>query len=106
MGSFTLLAGYMPFSGSDAQCARNIIASRYTIKPDKWSGVSHDAIQFVRSLLEPNPHVRLSAQQALDHPWIISNTKNATKNVDIGIARALHNYSQASKFRRCCMAMM
>ena len=36
----------------------------------EWRGVSQAARNFVRRLLERDPVIRMSAEQALAHPWI------------------------------------
>merc|ERR1719443_165422 len=83
----------------------------------KWNGVSAEAKDFVRSLMEVNPTKRLSAQQALEHPWI-TNTRDALDTVETSSEPsscgsledetnkaliALCEFSNASRFRRCCM---
>jgi len=57
-------------------------------------------------LLEVDPQVRLTAQTALEHPWIVRRQQARPVEVDVGVVKALHQFSQASKFRRCCMEMM
>lgn len=35
-----------------------------------WSNVSKDAKEFIRALLQPDPHRRLTSAQALNHSWL------------------------------------
>jgi calcium-dependent protein kinase len=36
------------------------------------------AMAFVKKLMTPNPHMRISIQEALNDPWIVKNAKIAT----------------------------
>merc|ERR1712086_168044 len=65
---FILIAGYMPFSGSDDVQSKNIQEGKYTIKPAKWKNVSKEAQDFVQSLLRVDPEKRLTSSTALEHP--------------------------------------
>jgi len=103
--AFILLAGYMPFFGNEATQSKHIKEGKYTMKPERWDTISQEAHDFVKSLLTVDPEKRLSAQAALDHPWI-SNRFARQVTVDEGVASALRQFGQASKFRRCCMEMM
>mmetsp|Transcript_130849 Transcript_130849/g.279952 ORF Transcript_130849/g.279952 Transcript_130849/m.279952 type:complete len:555 (+) Transcript_130849:79-1743(+) len=102
---FIILSGYMPFSGAEEKMSRAICGGNYTWKPERWGGVSEEATHFVKSLLEVNPATRLTAGQALEHPWIQRvHEKGAV--VDRGVAEALREFGHAGKFRRCCMEMV
>jgi len=103
---FILLAGYMPFSGNEAQQTMNITAGRYSMKPERWKNVSPDAQEFTKKLLKVDPEVRLTAQLALEHPWVTSRHTKANIEIDEGVVSALRKFGSASKFRRCCMEMM
>lgn len=103
---FICLAGYMPFSGSEAIQTKNIQEGKYRWKPERWKNVSELGQEFVRALLQVDPKKRLNAQQALDHQWIANREKIQKKEVDPLVVDALRQFGQATKFRRCCMEMM
>mmetsp|Transcript_45604 Transcript_45604/g.145524 ORF Transcript_45604/g.145524 Transcript_45604/m.145524 type:complete len:574 (-) Transcript_45604:91-1812(-) len=104
--SFILLAGYMPFSGSEQAQQSNILAGKYTLKKERWKTVSESATHFVQALLQVDPKKRLSAETALQHPWIASRVEQVCVEIDAGIVDGLLQFGRASKFRRCCMEMM
>jgi len=114
---FILLSGSMPFSGNDAAQIGNITAGKYIMKPEKWGKltrggkvfheVSAEARGFIRSLLEVDPSKRLTAQQALEHPWIARSRENIGEDVSMQpCCEALRRFSRTSKFRRCCLEML
>jgi calcium-dependent protein kinase len=103
---FVLLAGYMPFSGSQSCQMKKIAKGDYLIKEDRWSTVSPDATAFVKGLLELDPAKRLSAQTALDHPFITKGRFQSKVDVDGSIVTALRDFGQQSAFRRCVLCMI
>jgi serine/threonine protein kinase len=44
----------------------------YHFDEDDWSSVSEEAKSFVEMLLEGNMYNRMTADQALEHPWVSS----------------------------------
>jgi len=69
---FILLSGYAPFSGADEKAV--LRAVRSAKGPDfddpAWEAVSGGARGLVARLLDPNPATRLTAADALRHPWV------------------------------------
>jgi len=108
--AFILLAGYMPFSGSEGMQKTNILAGRYTMKSERWNPISRSGVEFVKALLQVDPELRLTAEQALEHPWVQTqhtrDLQQAMSDIDMNIIDSLRQFGQASKFRRCCMNLM
>jgi calcium-dependent protein kinase len=53
-------------------------AGDFEFDPEEWDGISEEAKSIVRKLLVVDPENRLSAQQALNDPWIQKHShKNA-----------------------------
>ena len=58
----------------------------YEFKDNEWEGISEDAKDLIRKLLEYSPDKRLSAEEALDHPWfhnILGESKISNKSMVI-----------------------
>lgn len=104
---FILLAGSFPFPPGRTQ-TKQIQLGTYAMKPDTWNQVSKEGINFIQSLLQVNPDKRLTAQAALDHPWITNRHKRdgPPKEIDQPVVDALRQFGRASKFRRCAVHMM
>ena len=69
--TFIILCGCPPFNGADEQgILDSIRIGTFKFKQKIWKSVSNDAKDFIRKLLIRNPINRLSAKQALEHPWI------------------------------------
>jgi calcium/calmodulin-dependent protein kinase I len=57
-----------------------ILVADYSFTPiEYWRGVSETARDFIRRCLTTDPHARMTAHEALNHPWI--KEEEATKDV-------------------------
>jgi calcium-dependent protein kinase len=104
--TFILLAGYMPFKGSEQEQADAILKCNYKWDTGKWLHVSPQGIAFTKGLLCLEPSSRLTAEMSLKHPWIKRRLKHKGRQIDKAVPEALRHFAKASKFRRCCLEMM
>ncbi|KAI8146191.1 kinase-like domain-containing protein [Fennellomyces sp. T-0311] len=69
--TFTLLSGYTPFWGEDqATLFESIMSGKYEYDEDYWEDISDSAKDLIDRLLTFNPTRRVTAKEALEHPWI------------------------------------
>uniref|UniRef100_A0A7N0U635 non-specific serine/threonine protein kinase n=1 Tax=Kalanchoe fedtschenkoi TaxID=63787 RepID=A0A7N0U635_KALFE len=98
---YILLCGVPPFwAESEQGVAQAIIRGQIDFKRDPWPNVSDSAKDLVRKMLEPDPKLRLSASQVLEHPWL-TNAKKAP-NVNLGdvVKTRLKQFSMMNRFKR------
>ena len=75
--AYVMLCGYPPFNGrSNREVCLKVKSGKYEFKSKYWKGVSKDAKDFVRKLLQVNPKKRMSIEQALNHPWIVKYNRD------------------------------
>ncbi|EED92424.1 predicted protein, partial [Thalassiosira pseudonana CCMP1335] len=68
---FILLGGYPPFQNDDQKLQfENIKKGNYIFVDKYWGTISDDAKSMIDSLLTIDPAKRLSAEDALSHPWM------------------------------------
>eukprot|EP00300_Choanocystis_sp_HF-7_P031408 c40737_g1_i1.p1 GENE.c40737_g1_i1~~c40737_g1_i1.p1 ORF type:complete len:446 (+),score=96.88 c40737_g1_i1:30-1367(+) len=68
---YTMLCGYQPFLGeSEEDVHAAIVECVYQYNDGDWQHVTKSAKNFIDSLLVSHPSKRLTAKQALAHPWI------------------------------------
>ncbi|XP_072307416.1 serine/threonine-protein kinase H1-like [Eucyclogobius newberryi] len=71
--AFVVLSGSAPFEDeSRAKLSRAIVRGKYSFSGDPWPRVSDPAKDFIARLLLVDPRARLTADQALQHPWVAS----------------------------------
>jgi serine/threonine protein kinase len=67
--AYILLCGYPPFNGSNDMIQESILKGSLCFSGKGWGDKSNDAKDFISCLLRKDVN-RLSAQQALRHPWL------------------------------------
>ena len=77
-----MMAGFPPFDGeNDAEVLASIVAVRFSFPSPEWDDYSDDAKNFISSILKEDPTQRLTARQALDHPFIAKHNTEEQRNV-------------------------
>ena len=85
---YILLGGYPPFHDDNhAILYRKIKAADYAFDPQYWDQVSDDAKDLIKKMLVVDPDKRLTASQALRHPWFMVGdheliSRNLAKTLD------------------------
>ncbi|XP_053173439.1 calcium/calmodulin-dependent protein kinase IGb [Scomber japonicus] len=73
--TYILLCGYPPFyEESETRLFSKIMKAQYEFDSPFWDDISESAKDFIRNMMQKNPHMRYSTDQALRHPWIIGKT--------------------------------
>jgi len=104
--AYVLLSGTMPFYGSKETKLDNISHGRYKMHKDVWDPLSSKSKEFVQCLLDTDPKVRLTAKQALAHPWIKERRGNAPMPPPRHVLNALSSWKSAPKLQRACLTLM
>ncbi|EON65123.1 CAMK/CAMK1 protein kinase [Coniosporium apollinis CBS 100218] len=70
--TYFLLCGYTPFDrDSNLEEMQAILVADYSFTPvEYWRGVSQAAREFIKRCLTTEPTARMTAHEALSHPWI------------------------------------
>lgn len=103
---YMMLVGSPPFYGSDDEVLRKIKTGSANFASSRFRKLSPTTRGFVQSLLVRDPHERLSAADALEHPWITGRHRAEEVVIDEDILRSLKGFSHASGFRRALLSMM
>jgi len=78
---YMLLTGELPFQSSERyELFQLIKQGKYTFPPHLWNGISEEAKDLIRCLLEIDPNTRITADQALAHPWVSPPTTTSTSS--------------------------
>eukprot|EP00931_Biecheleriopsis_adriatica_P103609 TRINITY_DN78417_c0_g1_i1.p1 TRINITY_DN78417_c0_g1~~TRINITY_DN78417_c0_g1_i1.p1 ORF type:complete len:709 (-),score=166.60 TRINITY_DN78417_c0_g1_i1:55-2127(-) len=102
--AYMLLTGAPPFFGTDEEVLNKIKAGT-----PHWSqrfrALSPQAQSFVQVMLVADVNKRLSAREALDHPFVCSSSAKETM-LDADTLKSLRKFAHASAFRRAVLSMM
>lgn len=70
---FYCFCGRLPFDDPSRQKLKaKIFGHSYDFSARQWANVSRSAKQFIASLLHPDPQIRMTAQEAMQHSWLSS----------------------------------
>lgn len=73
---YILLCGFPPFvsdNNDQEELFEDILSGQYGYPSPYWDDISEEAKDLISHMLEPNPNLRFSAEDVLDHPWLDSN---------------------------------
>ncbi|KAG5280024.1 hypothetical protein AALO_G00084100 [Alosa alosa] len=77
---YILLSGESPFQGSsDAETLALVTAAQWEFDDESFEDISSEARNFISSLLNKNMRRRMSCEEALVHPWMLSAGGGAAK---------------------------
>lgn len=91
---YILLGGYAPFEGPVQELARAICKADYCFHDKYWSDISDAAKGMISSLLEIDVERRLSAEEALQCPWMTIEEESLTAKDLSGAKEALTKRKQ------------
>ncbi len=73
---FALLSGKLPFDGkSPAELTKCILKGKFSFAGGNWTNISKEAKDLVLKMMALNPVERISAEEAVKHSWIVSQSK-------------------------------
>ncbi|KAJ9539139.1 hypothetical protein OSB04_031872 [Centaurea solstitialis] len=100
--SYILLCGSRPFwARTESGIFRAVLRADPNFDDIPWPSVSPEAKDFVKRLLNKDYRKRMSAAQALTHPWLSSESHPIP--LDILIYKLVKSYLHASPFKRAAL---
>uniref|UniRef100_A0A6N2LN81 non-specific serine/threonine protein kinase n=1 Tax=Salix viminalis TaxID=40686 RepID=A0A6N2LN81_SALVM len=100
--SYILLCGSRPFwARTESGIFRSVLRSDPNFDDSPWPNVSPEAKDFVQRLLNKDHRKRMTAAQALSHPWL--RDSNQAMPLDIFIFKMVKSYICATSFKRAAL---
>ena len=110
---YILLSARPPFPGDDDdEIVENVTEGNYDLESPPFNKLSKNAIDLIQRLLTMDPEQRISAEQALNHPWFKEfksqekynkiNDKNTMKN----LIENLKTYRRTSVIQETALAYL
>ncbi|KAF7132189.1 hypothetical protein RHSIM_Rhsim09G0028900 [Rhododendron simsii] len=98
---YILLCGVPPFwADTEEGIAQAIIRTKIDFERDPWPRVSKDAKELVKGMLNPNPSIRMTVEEALGHQWI--QNAHQVSNISLGenVKARIKQFSLMNKFKK------
>jgi calcium/calmodulin-dependent protein kinase I len=81
--TYILLCGFPPFYNEKLQeLFEQIMRADYDFPEDYWAEISDNAKNFISRLLVVDPKKRMTAKEALEHPWLSGHAKEHKLKMD------------------------
>ncbi|KAM5549162.1 CDPK-related kinase 5 [Rosa sericea] len=101
--AYILLCGSRPFwARTESGIFRAVLKADPSFDEAPWPSLSVEAKDFVKRLLNKDPRKRMTAAQALSHPWM-RNYNDVKVPLDILIFRLMKMYMRSSSLRKAAL---
>eukprot|EP00347_Sterkiella_histriomuscorum_P023654 403333852 len=96
--TYIMLCGYPPFNAQNENVLfKKIMECDYTFLEDDWESISKEAKDFVSQCLVLDTTKRLTAEMAINHPWLQKHSKECLqKNISNEVLIRLKNFKRPS----------
>lgn len=110
---YVLLSGYMPFQGQTCEEIFDAIRQGHIhFEHEEFKYVSDEGIDLVKRLIKVCPEERLSAEEALQHPWFQifreneSDTTQHNEEFEHALVDRLKQYRGVSHLKRASINLL
>ncbi|XP_076940148.1 CDPK-related kinase 5-like [Bidens hawaiensis] len=101
--SYILLCGSRPFwARTESAIFRAVLKTVPSFTESSWPSLSPMSKDFVKGLLNKDPRKRLTAAQALTHPWIRDHS-TVEVPIDVRVLRSLKSYTASPPLRKAAL---
>ncbi|KAF9622678.1 hypothetical protein IFM89_032599 [Coptis chinensis] len=101
--AYILLCGSRPFwARTESGIFRAVLKADPSFDEPPWPSLSSEAKDFVKRLLNKDPRKRMTAPQAISHPWI-RNYSDVKVPLDILIFKLMKTYMRSSSLRKAAL---
>lgn len=110
-----LLTGRFPFDDrsnpinpSLSKVWKAILTDELDFGRSHWAGISDEAKDFVKMLLNKDPKARPTAREALKHPWLAGAIEERTTGnpLSIAVVQRIQRFSQSSLVKRTILDLI
>ncbi|PIA48796.1 hypothetical protein AQUCO_01300018v1 [Aquilegia coerulea] len=100
--TYILLCGSRPFwARTESGIFRSVLRADPNFDDSPWPSVSPEAKDFVKRFLNKDHRKRMTAAQAMTHPWL--RDENLQVPLDILVYKLLKSYLRATPFKRAAL---
>lgn len=101
--AYILLCGSRPFwARTESGIFRSVLKADPSFNEEPWPSLSSEAKDFVKRLLNKDPRKRITAAQALCHPWL-RNHCEVRVPLDVLVFKLLKIYMRSSSLRKAAL---
>ncbi|XP_073002184.1 calcium-dependent protein kinase 29-like [Typha latifolia] len=104
---YILLCGVPPFwAETDKGIFDAILQGDIDFKSEPWPSISEGAKDLIRKMLTQNPKERITAAQALEHPWLRKDGEASDKPIDSAVLVRMKQFSAMNKLKKLALQVI
>lgn len=105
---YIMLCGYPPFDGqTDEKILKRVISGRFSFKSPEWDDISFEAKDLLAKMLTYSSDKRISAKNALMHPWLNNATRVLLSNTSArSIFANLQNFHTEQQLQKATITFI
>nr|GMD49156.1 calcium-dependent protein kinase 28-like [Ipomoea batatas] len=99
--TYILLCGRRPFwDKTEDGIFKEVLRNKPDFRRKPWPSISNSAKDFVKKLLVKDPRARLTAAQALSHPWVREGGNASDIPLDISVLSNMRQFVKYSRLKQ------
>ena len=103
---YAILSGCFPFEGdTDKEIFDAIKNKKYQFHEEEWKNISKEAKDLIKHMLVDEDK-RYSAEEVLNHPWLVNTAPNSKGTVSKINIKQLENYKNSYNFKKFVLTYM
>ncbi|PHT28162.1 Calcium-dependent protein kinase 29 [Capsicum baccatum] len=104
---YILLSGFPPFwAETEKGIFEEIVKGKLDFESSPWPSISSSAKDLVRKMLTMDPRRRITADEALGHPWLKKDGEASDKPIDSAVLLRLKQFRAANKMKKLALKVI
>ena len=101
---FMLLSGSPPFKGdTEKKIMECALSGKFSFAKKPWPSITAEAKDFVTRCLVKDVKLRMTAREALQHPWLLMTYSDELPALGDDVVASLREFSKMAKFKRLAL---
>mmetsp|Transcript_4903 Transcript_4903/g.9178 ORF Transcript_4903/g.9178 Transcript_4903/m.9178 type:complete len:488 (+) Transcript_4903:452-1915(+) len=105
---YILLVGKPPFNGAtEKEIMMKVLQADYSLQGQEWANISQEAKDLLSKMLTKSSKKRISASQAIVHPWIMHNFSRPSTDRNVVLTlKSLNEFRAGQKLQHAALTFI
>lgn len=104
---YILLSGEPPFwAETDRDILKAVLDGKLDLESSPWPSISNAAKDLIRKMLTRDPKKRITAAQALEHPWLRVDGEASDRPIDNAVQKRLKQFRAMNKLKKVALQVI
>ncbi|GAV75499.1 efhand domain-containing protein/Pkinase domain-containing protein/PseudoU_synth_2 domain-containing protein/EF_hand_5 domain-containing protein [Cephalotus follicularis] len=104
---YILLSGVPPFWGETEKAIfEEVLKGKLDLQSSPWPSISASAKDLIKKMLNMDPKKRITAAEALEHPWIKVDGEASDKPIDSAVLIRMKQFRAMNKMKKVALKVL